>query len=140
MLIYLVLGLMFVFYFMGHRSGEIAGQQTVLPFEGQMIVGIRDNHSSWLRVGARWQQQAGESVAEERFRRWLNAWQSIELETSESLLSGEEYVVEITLADNVEPLRIGVFYQDNMALVALPGADVTYQVVAPEPEQLHSQK
>lgn len=138
-LIYLVLGLMFVFYFLGHKSGEIAGQQTVEPFTDQMIVEISDRQNHWIRVGANWEQRSGDAMDTEIFRRWLSAWQRVQFEPTEQLLSGEEYVVEITLADSPEPLRIGVFYQNNEALIAFPGADVTYRVIAPEPEQLKPQ-
>ncbi|CUS47606.1 MAG: hypothetical protein HLUCCO02_11335 [Idiomarinaceae bacterium HL-53] len=135
-LIYTVLGFMFVFYFLGHESGEIAQQSSLSPFSERTIVQIEDAEVQWMRVGAQWQQMGGDPMDAEVFRRWLNAWQNLELRASQTLLSGREYSVTIVLADHPEPLRVGVFYQNGQVLVALPGADVTYEVIAPEPEQL----
>lgn len=131
-LIYLVLILMFVFYFMQHDSGKIAAQAGWQPFSERTLVAISDHNVALIRVGNQWQAQRGEPLSNDAQSRWLQAWQQISLKPTEQLLQGREYQVELTFADTDESVRVGVFFYNGEALVALPGADTVFRVTSPQ--------
>lgn len=128
-LIYVVLILMFVFYFLGHDSGKIASASRWQPFAERTLVAISDHKVSLVRVANNWEQRAGNTLAANAQARWLQAWQELSLEPSEQLLAGREYQVELTFADEAESWKVGVFFYNGEAFVALPGADQVFRVV-----------
>lgn len=128
-LIYVVLILMFVFYFLGHDSGKIASESRWQPFVERTLVAITDHRVSLVRVANSWEQRSGGPLSASAQERWLHAWQGLALEPSEQLLAGREYQVEITFADEAESWRVGVFFYNGEAFVALPGADQVFRVL-----------
>lgn len=128
-LIYLVLILMFVFYFLGHDSGKIASAKGWKPFAERTLVAISDHRVSLVRVGNTWEQRSGNSLSDNAQARWLSAWQGLTLATTEHLLAGREYQVELTFADEPENWVVGVFFYNGEVLIALPGVDQVFQVV-----------
>jgi len=137
-LIYLVLILMFVFYFMQHDSGKIASQGGWQPFSERTLVAISDHQLALIRVGNEWQVQRGEPLAVDAQNRWLSAWRHVSLKPTEQLLQGREYQVELTFADDPKTVRIGVFFYNDQALLALPGADTVFRVTSsPRDLQAH---
>ncbi len=128
-LIYVVLILMFVFYFLGHDSGKIASESRWQPFAERTLVAITDHRVSLVRVANSWEQRGGSSLSLSAQERWLHAWQGLSLEPTKQLLAGREYQVELTFADETESWRIGVFFYNGEAFVALPSADQVFRVL-----------
>ncbi|MCC5855233.1 MAG: hypothetical protein JJU10_06065 [Idiomarina sp.] len=132
-LIYVVLIIMFIFYFIGHDSGRIARGELFQPFVDRTLVELADRNYRVVRVGNRWQQDAGEPLSDATISRWREGWQELTLEVYDGLLEGREYSVEVSFADFPEPQAIGVFYSRHGLLVALPGADQVFRVVEQSP-------
>lgn len=132
-LIYLVLILMFIFYFLGHDSGKVASGTSWQPFSERTLVAISDHQVSLVRVGNSWEQRGNSfpqnaTLSAGAQVHWVNAWQNLSLETTELLLAGREYQVELMFADEAESWVVGVFFYQGEALVALPGADQVFRV------------
>ncbi len=138
-LIYIVLLLMFAFYFLGHENRNISGSESAQPFLNTVVVDIADPNYRFTRVGNQWQQQRGNPIAEQAFTAWLDTWQRITIAPTNTMLQGEEYWVELTFANEPAPVMVGVFFYQNEALLALPGADQVFRVVDASPSQLKPQ-
>lgn len=124
-IIYVVLIFMFAFYFLGHESGRIASEESFKPFAVYNIVELRDRTHDLVRVGNQWELREGQLTSAEQSR-WLDAWQSLTLREYKGLLEGDEYQVEISVADQDGTLLVAVFIQDEKTLVALPGYDQVF--------------
>lgn len=121
-LIYVVLIMMFVFYFVGQDNNS---DESFHPFAVYNIVELRDRQHELIRVGNQWELRRGQLTSAEQAR-WLDAWQGLLLRPYDGLLEGEEYGVEISVADQNGSLRIAVFFQPEQVLVALPGYDQVF--------------
>lgn len=121
-LIYVVLIMMFVFYFVGQDNNS---DESFHPFAVYSIVELRDRQHELVRVGNQWELRQGQLNSVEQSR-WLDAWQGLLLSPHDGLLEGEEYVVELSVADQNGTLRVAVFFQDDQVLVALPGYDQVF--------------
>lgn len=121
-LIYVVLALMFIFYFLGQSNDN---EESFRPFAVYSIVELRDRQHDLVRVGNQWELREGQLTSAQQSR-WLDAWQSLTLKPYEGLLEGEEYAVEVSVADQNGRLNIAVFFQPDQVLVALPGYDQVF--------------
>lgn len=121
-LIYVVLALMFIFYFLGQNNNS---EESFSPFAVYSIVELRDRQHDLVRVGNQWELREGQLTSAEQSR-WLDAWQSLTLKPYEGFLEGEEYAVEVSVADQNGRLNIAVFFQPDQVLVALPGYDQVF--------------
>lgn len=132
-LIYAVLALMFIFFFLGQDSGRMGSDDSFRPFAVYNIVELRDYQRDLIRVGNQWELRAGQLTSAEQTR-WLDAWQNLTLKPYDGLLEGEEYAVEVSVADQNGTLSIAVFFQPTLSqddevgkvLVALPGYDQVF--------------
>lgn len=122
MLIYVVLIMMFVFFFLGHDNHN---EESFRPFAVYSIVELRDRQHDLVRVGNQWELREGQLNSAEQSR-WLDAWQNLTLRTYDGLLEGDEYAVEVSVADQNGTLQIAVFFQPDQVLVALPGYDQVF--------------
>ncbi|MCC5879512.1 MAG: hypothetical protein JJU03_06440 [Idiomarina sp.] len=123
--IYVVLALMFVFYFLGNDSRRMASDESFRPFAVYSIVELRDPQYDLIRVGNQWELRQGQ-LSKDQQDQWLDAWQNLTLKPYEGLLAGEEYAVEVSVADQNGTLQIAVFTQPDKVLVALPGYDQVF--------------
>lgn len=121
-IIFVVLGLMFIFYFLGDTSSRMTTEDSFRPFAVYNIVELRDSNHDLIRVGKQWELRQGQLTSAEQ-KRWLNAWQNLTLKPYNELLAGDEYSVEVSVADQSGSLHITVFMQPDKVLVALPGYD-----------------
>ncbi|MCL5048997.1 MAG: hypothetical protein M1473_00405 [Firmicutes bacterium] len=121
--IYAVLIMMFTFYFMGSDEGS---EESFRPFAVYNIVELRDRTHDLVRVGNQWEMREGQLTSSEQSR-WLDAWQNLTLKPYGGLLAGDEYAVEVSVADQNGSMRIVVFYQPDKVLVALPGYDQVFK-------------
>ena len=121
-LIYVVLAFMFIFYFLGQDNNS---EESFRPFAVYSIVELRDRQHDLVRVGNQWELREGQLTSAQQSR-WLDAWQSLTLKPYDGLLEGEEYAVEISVADQNGRLNIAVFFQPDQVLVALPGYDQVF--------------
>lgn len=124
-IIYVVLAFMFIFYFLGQDSSRTASDESFRPFAVFNIVELRDQQHDLVRVGNQWELRGGQLTSAEQSN-WLDAWQSLTLKPYDGLLEGEEYAVEVSVADQSGVLKIAVFFQPNQVLVALPGYDTVF--------------
>ena len=121
-LIYVVLAFMFIFYFLGQDNNS---EESFRPFAVYSIVELRDRQHDLVRVGNQWELRDGQLTSAQQSR-WLDAWQSLTLKPYDGLLEGEEYAVEVSVADQNGRLNIAVFFQPDQVLVALPGYDQVF--------------
>lgn len=125
-IIYVVLAFMFIFYFLGQDSVRMSSDESFRPFAVFNIVELRDNRHDLIRVGNQWELREGQLNSAQQ-RAWLSAWQNLTLKSYDGLLEGDEYSVEVSVADQEGVLRIAVFFKPNAVLVALPGYDQVFQ-------------
>ena len=123
--IYVVLILMFVFYFLGQDNTRMTADDSFRPFAVYNIVELRDGHNDLVRVGNQWELREGQLTSSEQ-NRWLESWQNLTLKPYNGLLEGDEYSVEVSVADQNGTLSIAVFLQVDKVLVALPGYDQVF--------------
>ena len=121
-LIYVVLALMFLFYFLGQDNST---EESFRPFAVYSIVELRDRQHDLVRVGNQWELREGQLTSAQQSR-WIDAWQNLTLKPYEGLLEGEEYAVEVSVADQTGRLNIAVFFRPDQVLVALPGYDQVF--------------
>lgn len=134
-LIYLVLALMFMFHFLGQDKPDKPQETTYLPFENSALVALQAAPLHAVRVGNQWQAQGDSALSQASLDTWVSAWQTVELQATEQLLAGQEYYLEVTLADQA-PFGVAIFVTDETYLVAFPQFDEVFKVVSERPEQL----
>lgn len=126
---------MFIFYFLGDTNSRMSPEDSFRPFAVYNIVELRDRNHDLIRVGKQWELREGQLTSTEQ-NRWLNAWQNLTLKPYEDLLAGDEYSVEVSVADQSGSLNITVFMQADKVLVALPGYDQVFLATHTEAQDL----
>lgn len=126
---------MFTFYFLGDTNSRMSHEDSFRPFAVYNIVELRDRNHDLIRVGKQWELREGQLTSAEQ-NRWLNAWQNLTLKPYDDLLAGDEYSVEVSVADQSGNLHITVFMQADKVLVALPGYDQVFLATHTEAQDL----